>query len=315
MSVGNTTLALQVRIIVCRYPVNGDSPETLLDCIQAALRLSKESGQKVVIYNDRLDEMVRTEANILHRLEDAIRQETLEVWYQPMAFLATGKCGAVEALVRLADGNGGYFSAGQVITLAERRGMVEKLGDYVLSHACRFMHTYGKELGLSHMGINLSVQQLFGGNSAEHLLKLIRESGVSTEQITLEITESVLIQSIEGASEILNKLRETGIRIALDDFGVGYSSLNYLSNLPVDVIKIDRSLTKQILTSEKQSALLHSIVDIAKINSLTVVAEGIETEEEQKKIFESGVQYMQGFYNARPMQEEKLILFLNKNVN
>ncbi len=188
--------------------------------------------------------------------------------------------------------------------------MVEQLGDYVLNEACRFMYTRGKELGLKRMSINLSVQQLLVGNSADHLLELIHQSGADATGITLEITESILIQSIARASAALEKLRQQGIHIALDDFGVGYSSLNYLSNLPVDVIKIDRSLTQQILTNPKQYALLRSIVEMAGINSLLVVAEGVETEEEQKMISASGVQYIQGYYYARPMKEEKMVQFL-----
>ena len=125
------------------------------------------------------------------------------------------------------------------------------------------------------------------------------------KKITLEITESILIQSIEHASETLNRLRVEGIRIALDDFGVGYSSLNYLSNLPVDVIKIDRSLTQQLPESEKQRALLSSVVEVAEINSLMVVAEGIETEEEKNLVSAAGVQYIQGFYYARPMRSKR----------
>ena len=108
----------------------------------------------------------------------------------------------------------------------------------------------------------------------------------------------------------MNRPRQAGVRIALDDFGVGYSSLNYLSNLPVDVIKIDRSLTRQILTNKKQRTLLQSIVNIADINALTVVAEGVETGDEQQMISASGVQYIQGFYYARPMLEDALLHFL-----
>lgn len=307
---GSTSLTLQARIVVCRYPAHGSCPEELLDRIQSALRFAKESGEMTVIYNGMLDEMIRREADILHRLKDGIKQQTLEVWYQPLRHIKTGRYRAAEALVRLPNGQGGYFPAGQVVALAERGGMVEQLGDYVLQNACRFMERHGKETGLSHICINVSVQQLLTENCGGHLMELIRSSGVDAEQITLEITESVLIQSMEQTSTILEQLREAGIRIALDDFGVGYSSLNYLSNLPVDVIKIDRSLTKQILTSCKQRALLKTIVEMAGINSLTVVAEGIETTEEEKLISASGVQYIQGFYYARPMPDRKLVDFL-----
>lgn len=312
VSAGNSSFTLQVRVTACGYPANGDSPERLLDRIQSALRYAKRLNLSIVIYDNALDRAIRTETDILHRLNSAILQETLEVWYQPIIHVESGKFTAVEALVRLPDGKDGFFSAGQVIDLAERGGMVEKLGDYVLDRACRFMAAQGCKSGLEHIGINVSVQQLLVENSADHLLEIIHASGVPSNRITLEITESILIQSIEYASTTLDKLRKADIRIALDDFGVGYSSLNYLSRLPVDVIKIDRSLTQQINTSPKQHALLHSIVEMAEINSLTVVAEGVETQEDQETISASGVQYIQGFYYARPLPQDKLIQFLSK---
>ena len=308
---GNFSFPLQVRVAACLYPEHGDTPSFLLDHIQSAIRFAKESDRTIVIYNSQLDEMIRTEADILRGLKDAIRQMTLEVWYQPIMLLEEGRYSAVEALVRLPDGKGGYFSAGQVISLAERNGIVEELGDYVLHQACVFMRTQGEALGLKRIGINLSVQQLLVGNSADHLLELVRAAGIEPCRITLEITESILIQSIDRAVEVLEKLRQAGVHIALDDFGVGYSSLNYLSNLPVDIIKIDRSLTQQILSNPKQYALLKSIVEMASIDALMVVAEGVETQAEQEVISTSGVQYIQGYYYARPMSEEELNHFLN----
>lgn len=167
-------------------------------------------------------------------------------------------------------------------------------------------------MGLRRIGVNISVQQLLVENSADHLLKLIRSTGIDPQLVTLEITESILIQSIDQAARALENLRQAGVHIALDDFGVGYSSLNYLSNLPVDIIKIDRSLTRQILTNPKQYALLKSIVEMAHINELSVVAEGVETQAEQKTIAKSGVHHIQGYYYARPMPEEELNRFLGR---
>ncbi len=311
--VGGLSIPLQVRLVACEYPAHGTTPGVLLERLQSAMSFSKASDKNTVIYNDLLDEMLRTETDILHHLNDAIRQETLEVWYQPLMHLETGRYKAAEALVRLPDGKGGYFPAGQVISLAERNGRVEALGDYVLTHACAFMQSWGDVLGIDRMAVNLSVQQLLVGNSAAHLLQMICATGVAPQRITLEITESVLIQSIDRAAETLKQLRQAGIHIALDDFGVGYSSLNYLSNLPVDVIKIDRSLTQQILTNKKQYTLLKAIVEMSQVNDLAVVAEGVESEAEQKLISLAGVQYIQGYYYARPMPGEELTRYFLKS--
>ncbi|WP_373117323.1 putative bifunctional diguanylate cyclase/phosphodiesterase [Holdemania massiliensis] len=312
VTTGKASLNLEVRIAVCSYPQHGSTPENLLDRVQAALRHAKQTNLPTVIYNSKLDQLLRTETEILHQLQARILDQTLQVWYQPLRDLPTKQYLAAEALVRLPDLKGGYYSAAQVVALAERSQMVEQLGDYVLVQACLYMKHQGKALGLQRMSVNLSVQQLLINGSAEHLLTLIKSCGIDLSLITLEITESVLIQSLEQASATLEQLRKAGIRIALDDFGVGYSSLNYLSNLPVDVIKIDRSLTKQILTSSKQYTLLKAIVEMAAVNHLSVVAEGIETEEEKRMIEELGVQYIQGYFYSKPKRAEELNEFLSE---
>lgn len=132
VTVGNLSFPLQVRIAACVYPEHGETPGVLLDHIQSVLRFAKESDQSIAVYNGQLDEMIRTEADILRRLKEAVRQETLDVWYQPIMLLKDGQYSAAEALVRLSNGKGGYFSAAQVIALSERNGIVEDLGDYVL---------------------------------------------------------------------------------------------------------------------------------------------------------------------------------------
>lgn len=307
-------LSINVYISACEYPDYGKQPSDLLDCLQAGLRHAKQKDKQVVIYNHALDNLLHTEADILNRLKESIRNETLEVWYQPMICLKNHRFDAAEAIVRLPDGHGSYYSAGQVIALAERNNIVEQLGDYVMKKACTFMKEYGKKLGLSRIAINLSVQQLLVENCVEHIREIMEATGVEEHNITLEVTESILIPSIEKAAKTLKELQKRGILIALDDFGVGYSSLNYLSNLPVDIIKIDRSLTKQILTNNKQHLILKSIVDMAAVNHLTVVCEGVEYADEQKVISESGVHYIQGYYYSHPMSDEKLIKFLKKNL-
>ncbi|WP_455436759.1 EAL domain-containing protein, partial [Hungatella hathewayi] len=312
VTVKTISVPLRVRIVACQYPTHGDTPYVLLERIQAAMNFSKVSDRNVVVYDDELDALLRTDVEILHRLTQAIDQKSLEIWYQPARNLKNGRFDAAEALVKLPDGNGGYFSAGQVVSLAERNGKVRELGEYVLKHACSFMRRRGDSLGLKDIAVNVSVQQLLVENSAEHLLKLIGETGVDPRRVILEITESVLIQSIDHAAQTLERLRQAGIRIALDDFGVGYSSLNYLSNLPVDIIKIDHSLAQQIRTNKKQHMLLKSIVELAAVNDLLVVTEGVETEEDQKLIEAAGVHYIQGYYYARPMPEDALIAFLNE---
>lgn len=310
VTAGNATLALRVRIATCQYPRHADTPETLFDRIQSIMRYAKETRQESAVFDDRMEALLHTQARILQLLREGLHQDTVEVWFQPMLDTQTGRFTAAEALLRLPDGKGGFFPAGQVIAIAERNSMMEQVGEYVLRKACAFMGAQGLALGLKRMGVNVSVQQLLSESGLNSLLAQVKDAGVSPQAVTLEITESILIQSIDKAADMLAQLRETGIRIALDDFGVGYSSLNYLSSLPVDTLKIDRSLTREVMHSRKQYALLRAIVEMAAINGIAVVAEGVETEQENARITQSGVDFIQGYYYAKPMDGDTLAAFL-----
>lgn len=309
--IDNSSLEINTRIIVCSYPANGQTPEELIDRTEAAIRYSKTTGEETVICNEQLNSVLREESSIILALNDAIHEDNLEVWYQPIHSLENGCFNAAEALVRLSDDeNGGYYSAGRVVALAERSGFVESMGDYVLEKACMFMKEHGDRLGLSHISVNVSAQQLAGRNSSAHILDIIGKCGLAPEKVMLEITESTLMQSLRTTVAVLKKLRRVGIKIALDDFGTGYSSLYYLSNLPVDALKIDRGLTRQFMQSEKQRMLVSAIFKIAEINSLSFVAEGVETAEELERLRDIGIDRVQGYYFARPMPKEKLMEFL-----
>ncbi len=307
---GGSMFTISVNIGVCTYPVHANTPEELLERVQVALRYAKRQGG-TVIYNSALMRLLRDEAAILRLLETSLKDGTLEVWYQPLMNLHTGTFTAVEALLRLRDAQGGLLPTDQVIAIAERNGLVVRIGEYVLRRGCAFMRRAGLGLGLSRVGINLSVQHFVVENCTDGILKAIRESGVEPNVVSLEITETVLIQSFDKIKDISMRLQKAGLRIALDDFGAGYSSLNYLSRLPVDVLKIDRGLTGSVMDSPKQHALLKAIVDMARINGMAIVAEGVETAEVRDIVQASGVDYIQGFFYAKPMPEEELILRLS----
>lgn len=314
VKVQEAVITLDAFIGVCDYPANARKPEKLLECLQSAINYGKvpEHGvtDGIVIFNNRLLEIRRREGKILQLIRDSIHEGTLEVWYQPIYQMKAGRFTAAEALVRLPDGTGGYISAGQMIEVAERNGLVCQIGEYVIHQACTFMKEKGEALGLGRVGINLSVQQLLVEDSAAHLLESIKKTGVHPGQVVLEITETILIQFMSKAEGIIRDLSENGIRISLDDFGIGYSSLNYLMNLPVHSLKIDRSMTSKINGSPKQYALLKAIIAMAKVNDIEVVVEGVENEEERRAIIDAEADYIQGFYYSKPLPQTELELFL-----
>lgn len=316
--VEDAAFTMDALIGICDYPVNAKTSQKLLECVQSAINYAKIPENKVVdgimVYNEKLSDIGRREAQILRLLKDSISDHTLEVWYQPMYELSKKRFTAVEALVRLPDGFGGYIPASQAIEIAEKNGIVSQVGEYVMSHACTFMSETAQRLGIEKMGINLSVQQLLVEDSVAKIMRQILKSGVAPEAVTLEITETVLIQSIEKAEGILKELSEFGVGIALDDFGIGYSSLNYLLNLPVDSLKIDRSMTMRITSSRKQYALLETIIEMADLNNIKVVVEGVETEEELQMIASTSASFIQGFYYSKPLPETEFKQFLLKHM-
>lgn len=306
----NAMFTIGVNIGICTYPMHAHTPEELLERVQVALRYAKQQGA-CVIYNSTLMRLLRDEATILRQLETSLMDDTLEVWYQPIMNLATGTFTAVEALLRLRDAQGRVLPTDQVIAIAERNGLVARIGEYVLRRGCSFMQRAGLRLGLSRMGINLSVQHFLVENCTQGILDTIRECGVTPDIVSLEITETVLIQSFDRIKDISMQLQKAGVHIVLDDFGAGYSSLTYLSRLPVDVLKIDRGLISGVMDSTKQRTLLKVIVDMARINNMRIVAEGVETAEVQEFVRTMGVDYIQGFFYAKPMPEDELVSMLS----
>lgn len=306
---GPDMFTISVNIGICTYPVHADTPEELLERVQVALRYAKRQDG-MVTYNAALMRLLRDEAVILRLLETRLGDGTLEVWYQPLMDLRTGRFTAAEALLRLRDAQGRLLPANQVIAIAERNGLVVRVGEYALRRACSFMRRAGLRLGLSRVGINLSVQHFLVENCTGGILEAIRASGAEPGVVSLEITETVLIQSFGKIKDIAVQLQQAGLHIVLDDFGAGYSSLNYLSRLPVDVLKIDRGLINGEMDSPKQRTLLKAVVDMARINGMAIVAEGVETEEVRDLVRAAGVDYIQGVFYAKPMPEDELAAML-----
>lgn len=309
---------LKVNIGICIYPIHGNTSEKLLEKVQISLRYAKNHQMtKAVMYDETINNIISKEKNIFCLLEKKLTNGELEVWYQPIWNIKENTFTAAEALIRLKDDKGEYFPATQVIEIAEKNGIVEKIGNYVLEHVCKFMRDFGRNFGLHSIGVNTSIQQFLVEDCVENILKIINKNKISSNNISLEITETLLMSSLDKMNSIISELKKSDIHIALDDFGKGYSSLNYLSNLPVDVIKVDKSLVRNIITSPKQLLILKSIIEMAEINNMKVVVEGIEEEDEQKMIASFGVDYIQGFYYAKPMPEKDIIELLkskNKNI-
>ncbi|MGX9755663.1 EAL domain-containing protein [Clostridioides difficile] len=315
LNIKDLFLDVKCNIGICQYPSHGKDAYELLEKAQIALGYVKESTQNhVQVYNDELTNIIYHENNIIKRIKQSIEEQTLEVWYQPIFNVEKNCYIKAEALVRLKDEEGNYYSALDVINCAEKNGLIKDVGLYVLQQSCKVTKIIkDKNMKFEQMHVNLSVQQIIHKDCANDILECIKNCELDTKYISVEVTESVFMETFEVATMTLDKLKKEGIGINLDDFGSGFSSLNYLANLPIENLKIDKGLVKQIKFSSKQYELMKAIVQMAKINNMDIVAEGVETEETLNLVVSAGVNLIQGYYFSKPLNENKFIELMTQN--
>jgi EAL domain-containing protein (putative c-di-GMP-specific phosphodiesterase class I) len=240
-------------------------------------------------------------------LRRALDQHQFVLYYQPIIDLSTRKIVGLEALIRWAHPERGLIPPMDFIPLAEENGMILPIGDWGLAEACGQIQKWCSEdprNGSLRVCINLSARQFSREGLADHVEALLLQSGISSRQLGLEMTESSLIPNIHTAMEVLGSLRRLGVSLLMDDFGTGYSSLSHLHSFPFDVLKIDRSFVGRMTTGEQPLQIVRTIIELARVLGMDVVAEGIETLEQYRLLRQLGCRFGQGFLFARPMSAE-----------
>lgn len=274
-------------------PKDGANLDELLKNADLAMYAAKAGGRRTYRFfkpsmEARIKERIQLEAD----LRQAISAGQLEVHYQPLVSLRTNAITGCEALVRWRHPTRGYISPAEFIPLAEERGLIVEIGDWVLKTACAEAATWPCDIKVA---VNVSPVQFRSSTLSLHVVSALAASGLAPQRLELEITEAVLISDDDTALNILHQLRSTGVRIALDDFGTGYSSLSYLQRFPFDKIKIDRCFVDNIDETEASSCIVRAVVSIAKARNMTTTAEGVETHEQQELVRNLGCTEMQGF--------------------
>lgn len=289
------------------------SPDQALKCSDLALYEAKSSGRnKACIYSPKMREKFEERLSLEHDLRVAIENGEIQLAYQPIIDMKSRQTMMVEALMRWKHPQKGSIPPSSFIPVAEATGQILLLGSWALQMACHAATNWPAHIGIC---VNLSVKQFRADHDLVAIVRsCLESSGLAPERLTLEITESFLIDQPQLVVETLKRLRAIGVRIALDDFGSGYSSLNYIAELPLDKIKIDRAFTAFITTSQKSVSLMRGIVAIAKDLSLEVIIEGVETEEQLEEIQSYGVDGVQGYVFARPMDVVSLIPYLLQRI-
>jgi EAL domain-containing protein (putative c-di-GMP-specific phosphodiesterase class I) len=237
-------------------------------------------------------------------LRQALDQQQFVLYYQPEVDLATCKIVGLEALIRWVHPERGMIPPMDFIPLAEESGLILPIGDWVLSEACSQIQKWCLE-DISHVtlrvGVNLSARQFSREGLADHVEALLIQSGISSRQLGLEMTESSIIPNVRIAMEVLGSLRRLGVSLLMDDFGTGYSSLNNLHSFPFDVLKIDRSFVTRMTEGDQPLQIVRTIIELARVMGMDVVAEGIETYEQFRLLREMRCRYGQGYLFSRPL--------------
>ncbi len=285
-----------------------DPIDQLLHDADMALYHAKTRGKgRWAEFNPSMHDVAARRRTMQGDLRLALTQNELELHYQPIVSLATGRTVRLEALLRWTHPTLGPIPPCTFIPIAEESGLIMVLGRWALNAACQQLARWQREGRAGVDGEELSVAVNVSGRQLQHpafvgeVESALRESGVLPGSIILELTESSVIQQPEAARERMTELKKVGVRLALDDFGTGYSSLSYLQRFPIDVLKVDRSFVEGVTTGSVPEALVRTIVLLGKALSLETVAEGIETEDQRRCVERMGCDLGQGYLFARPM--------------
>jgi diguanylate cyclase (GGDEF)-like protein/PAS domain S-box-containing protein len=287
----------------------GDEPETLLRDADHAMTLAKEAGgDRAEFFSDELAIKTTRRRDVEQRLRQVIDDESFVVHYQPILDIETDAVVGAEALLRVHDDEGSLLSPAEFIDAAESSGLITRLGSQMLQVTCAQLAAWTQQTGgAREISVNVSPRQLADRDLPQHVHTALNSAGVAPDRLWLEITESILIGHQATVDASISYLRALGVKIGLDEFGTGQSSLGYLKRFPVDFVKIDRSLVAGLGSSEQDTAIVRATIELAHNLGLTVVAVGVETDEQLDMLQLLGCDRAQGYLFAPPVAADQFV--------
>jgi diguanylate cyclase (GGDEF)-like protein len=296
---------------IALYPRDGTDVESLLTRADTAMYQAKDVRNTVRFYVSAMDAKTLDRLRLEEELRQAIKDQQLCLHFQPKHSLRDGAVVGAEALLRWHHPERGWVAPGQFIPLAEESGLIVPLGEWVINEACRQLQQWQQRgLPVLKLAINISAEQVARSDVPNTTLKAIWKHGIRPQALELEITETLLMQDVKAARAMMGALKDAGASLAIDDFGTGYSSLSYLRQFPVDTLKIDRSFVQNAHASEDDAVICEAIIAMGKKLKLTVVAEGVELEEQRAFLKAAGCDQAQGFLYSKPLPAAEFEAYL-----
>ncbi|WP_236783678.1 EAL domain-containing protein [Azospirillum humicireducens] len=313
-TVGGQNFVVTPSIGISLYPDDADDPEGLIRCADIAMYHAKEQGRNGFRFVTReMGARSRERMDLEGSLRKAIREGQLFLVYQPQVDTLTGRIVGLEALIRWRHPEEGLIMPGRFLPVAEETGLVLAMGDWVLFEACSQIRRWRSRFDLSiPVAVNVSGAQFRDGQLPAKVARALDANGLSGPELEVEVTESTLIDDVESAAATLGALKQRGVLIALDDFGTGYSSLSYLHRLPIDKLKIDRSFIHDLSTGASDVSVPRAIVGLGRSLGLSVIAEGVETQEQLQLLRDLSCESYQGFLFSRPVPAEEVERLLDR---
>jgi diguanylate cyclase (GGDEF)-like protein/PAS domain S-box-containing protein len=310
-AVANEELRLSAQVGIALFPADGADAESLFRNADAALKKAKNSGDPYLFYAPQMNARVAEQLKLENDLRNALRDDQYRLYYQPKFELATGTMVGMEALIRWQHPERGMVSPVDFIPLLEETGMILEVGRWALERAA-LDHAAWCAGGFRppRIAVNVSPAQLRRRDFVAHVADALAAVAKAGERIDIEITESMLMEDVEGSIAKLKAMQAMGLHVAVDDFGTGYSSLSYLARLPINSLKIDRSFIIQMSKSPEQMAIVSTVISLARALNLKVVAEGVETEEQANLLRLLRCDEVQGYLFGKPVPPEEIAKLL-----
>lgn len=279
-----------------------------VECLVYMVDESKKNDLGVVQFNKEISKLLERKKDLIILLKRVIEEKRVQIWYQPVFDLKANAFTSAEALLRIPGEDGTIISPGELIPLAEEKGMIDDLSWIVIEEVCSFLNKY-RDLPIKSVSINLSMQQFMNRDLCERIETYSKKYQVPVEKLKLEITERVILYDQNYMKKMMEEMTAKGFGFYLDDFGIGYSNFASVMYLPFEYVKLDRSLFANLTTNKNDASIVKMIMELFHNIGIKVISEGIETEEQLKLIRKLGTDCVQGYVFERPMREKQLLQF------